>query len=58
VTETSLLAETARKPRLRILIPLVVGYTFFMEALDSMMLAVAIPDMARSLDKIRCGSIW
>jgi EmrB/QacA subfamily drug resistance transporter len=49
VTETSLLAETARKPRLRILIPLVVGCAFFMEGLDSTMLAVAIPDMARSL---------
>jgi len=42
-------AETARKPRLRILIPLVVGCAFFMEGLDSTMLAVAIPDMARSL---------
>jgi MFS family permease len=49
VTETSLLAETARKPRLRILIPLVVGCAFFMEGLDSTMLAVAIPDMARRL---------
>ena len=49
MTETSLLAETARKPRLRILIPLVVGCAFFMEGLDSTMLAVAIPDMARSL---------
>ncbi len=49
MTETSLLAETARKPRRRILIPLVVGCAFFMEGLDSTMLAVAIPDMARSL---------
>jgi EmrB/QacA subfamily drug resistance transporter len=49
VTETSFLAETARKPRRRILIPLVVGCAFFMEGLDSTMLAVAIPDMARSL---------
>jgi EmrB/QacA subfamily drug resistance transporter len=49
VTKTSLVAETARKPRLRILIPLVVGCAFFMEGLDSTMLAVAIPDMARSL---------
>ena len=49
VTEPSLPAETARKPRLRILIPLVVGCAFFMEGLDSTMLAVAIPDMARSL---------
>ena len=49
MTETSLLAETARKPRRRILIPLVVGCAFFMEGLDSTMLAVAIPDMARTL---------
>jgi hypothetical protein len=48
VTETSLLAETARKPRLRILIPLVVGCAFFMEGPDSTMLAVAIPDIGRS----------
>jgi EmrB/QacA subfamily drug resistance transporter len=49
LTKTKLTAETAAKPRLRILIPLVVGCAFFMEGLDSTMLAVAIPDMARSL---------
>ena len=39
----------APEPRLRILIPLVIGCAFFMEGLDSTMIAVAIPDMARSL---------
>jgi EmrB/QacA subfamily drug resistance transporter len=38
-----------REPRLRILIPLVIGCAFFMEGLDSTMIAVAIPDMAESL---------
>jgi EmrB/QacA subfamily drug resistance transporter len=38
-----------REPRSRILIPLVIGCAFFMEGLDSTMIAVAIPDMARSL---------
>ena len=36
-------------PRLRILIPLVVGCAFFMEGLDSTMIAVSIPAMAKSL---------
>src|SRR3984893_8972466 len=40
---------TTREPRLRILIPLVIGCAFFMEGLDSTMMAVAIPDMAESL---------
>src|ERR1700736_4801288 len=40
---------TTREPRLRILIPLVIGCAFFMEGLDSTMIAVAIPDMAESL---------
>ena len=40
---------TTREPRLRILIPLVIGCAFFMEGLDSTMIAVAIPDMAVSL---------
>ncbi|HKM70567.1 MAG TPA: DHA2 family efflux MFS transporter permease subunit [Stellaceae bacterium] len=40
---------SAREPRLRILIPLVIGCAFFMEGLDSTMIAVAIPDMAKSL---------
>ena len=35
--------------RRRILIPLVIGCAFFMEGLDSTMIAVAIPDMAKSL---------
>ena len=39
----------ARAPRPRILIPLVVGCAFFMEGLDSTMIAVSIPDMARGL---------
>jgi len=38
-----------QEPRLRILIPLVIGCAFFMEGLDSTMIAVAIPDMAKSL---------
>jgi EmrB/QacA subfamily drug resistance transporter len=40
---------TAAEPRLRILIPLIVGCAFFMEGLDSTMIAVAIPAMARDL---------
>lgn len=39
----------ARDPRLRLLIPLVVAFAFFMEQLDSTIVATAIPDMARSL---------
>jgi EmrB/QacA subfamily drug resistance transporter len=38
-----------RAQQRRILIPLVIGCAFFMEGLDSTMIAVAIPDMARSL---------
>ena len=41
--------STPRRPRLRILIPLVVGCAFFMEGLDSTMIAVSIPAMAKSL---------
>lgn len=37
------------EPRLRILIPLIVGCAFFMEGLDSTMIAVSIPAMAKSL---------
>jgi EmrB/QacA subfamily drug resistance transporter len=40
---------TAAEPRLRIIIPLIVGCAFFMEGLDSTMIAVAIPAMAESL---------
>ncbi len=36
-------------PRMRVVIPLVVGCAFFMEGLDSTMIAVAIPAMAKSL---------
>ena len=36
-------------PRLRVLIPLIVGCAFFMEGLDSTMIAVSIPAMAKSL---------
>src|SRR6202043_245276 len=39
----------ARRPSPRILIPLVIGCAFFMEGLDSTMIAVAIPDMAKGL---------
>lgn len=41
--------NTVAQPRLRILIPLVVGCAFFMEGLDSTMIAVSIPAMAESL---------
>jgi EmrB/QacA subfamily drug resistance transporter len=40
---------TTSDPRLRILIPLIVGCAFFMEGLDSTMIAVAIPAMAADL---------
>src|SRR5260370_23256337 len=40
---------TLAQPRLRILIPLIVGCAFFMEGLDSTMIAVSIPAMAKSL---------
>jgi EmrB/QacA subfamily drug resistance transporter len=49
VTTTTPSSGSAREPRLRILIPLVIGCAFFMEGLDSTMIAVAIPDMAKSL---------
>jgi EmrB/QacA subfamily drug resistance transporter len=39
----------AAEPRPKILIPLVIGCAFFMEGLDSTMIAVSIPDMARGL---------
>ena len=38
-----------RSPKLRLLIPLVVAFAFFMEQLDATILTTAIPDMARSL---------
>ena len=40
---------SVRAQQRRILIPLVIGCAFFMEGLDSTMIAVAIPDMAKSL---------
>ncbi len=40
---------TTAEPRLKILIPLIVGCAFFMEGLDSTMIAVSIPAMARNL---------
>jgi EmrB/QacA subfamily drug resistance transporter len=40
---------TASEPRPRVLIPLIVGCAFFMEGLDSTMIAVSIPAMADSL---------
>jgi EmrB/QacA subfamily drug resistance transporter len=40
---------TTAQPRLRIMIPLIVGCAFFMEGLDATMIAVSIPAMAKSL---------
>lgn len=40
---------TTAEPRLRIAIPLIVGCAFFMEGLDSTMIAVSIPAMGASL---------
>jgi EmrB/QacA subfamily drug resistance transporter len=37
--------------RLRLLIPLVVAFAFFLEQLDSTIITTAIPDMARGLDE-------
>ncbi len=42
-------SEARRDPPFRVLIPLVIGCAFFMEGLDSTMIAVAIPDMGKSL---------
>ena len=42
-------SHTASEPRPRVLIPLIVGCAFFMEGLDSTMIAVSIPAMADSL---------
>jgi EmrB/QacA subfamily drug resistance transporter len=43
------LSPPATLPKLRVVIPLVVGCAFFMEGLDSTMIAVSIPAMAKSL---------
>ena len=48
MSEAALPSETGT-PKLRIVIPLVVGCAFFMEGLDSTMIAVSIPAMAKSL---------
>jgi EmrB/QacA subfamily drug resistance transporter len=48
LTEAAL-SPTASLPKLRVIIPLVVGCAFFMEGLDSTMIAVSIPAMAKSL---------
>ena len=49
VSESGAPFPTTAEPRLRILIPLIVGCAFFMEGLDSTMIAVSIPAMAKSL---------
>src|ERR1044071_7324477 len=49
ISEPSAPFPTAAEPRLRIIIPLIVGCAFFMEGLDSTMIAGAIPAMAKSL---------
>src|SRR5437660_11436714 len=41
--------ENPRTDGMRIIIPLIVGCAFFMEGLDSTMIAVSIPAMADSL---------
>jgi len=43
------LSQPNLAPRMRVVIPLVVGCAFFMEGLDSTMIAVSIPAMAKSL---------
>jgi EmrB/QacA subfamily drug resistance transporter len=43
------LPQPSLEPRIRVVIPLVVGCAFFMEGLDSTMIAVSIPAMAKSL---------
>jgi len=49
VSEPSASFATEAEPRLRILIPLIVGCAFFMEGLDSTMIAVSLPSMAETL---------
>jgi EmrB/QacA subfamily drug resistance transporter len=49
VTEAALSPSATNIPRLRVVIPLIVGCAFFMEGLDSTMIAVSIPAMAKSL---------
>ena len=40
---------TAQQPRLRLLIPLIVAFAFFLEQLDSTIITTAIPDIAAGL---------
>ena len=49
MTASSLSSRSIRRPHITILIPLVIGCALFMEGLDSTMIAVAIPDMAKGL---------
>jgi MFS family permease len=49
VSETGSPVPTAAERRRQILVPLIVGCAFFMEGLDSTMVAVSIPAMAKSL---------
>src|SRR5678815_5053487 len=49
VSETGSPVTTAAERRRYVLVPLIVGCAFFMEGLDSTMVAVSIPAMAKSL---------
>ena len=49
MTDAGATFATTAQPRMRVLIPLIVGCAFFMEGLDSTMIAVSIPAMAKSL---------
>ena len=49
MSETGLSSNAARQSRRAIVIALIVGCAFFMEGLDSTMIAVSIPAMAKSL---------
>ena len=49
IVSQAALSPPATVPRLRVVIPLIVGCAFFMEGLDSTMIAVSIPAMAKTL---------
>ena len=49
MSEAAVTPPPSAAPPLRVVIPLVVGCAFFMEGLDSTMIAVSIPAMAKSL---------
>src|SRR6476659_7337304 len=49
LSDTDTSVPTAAERRRFILVPLIVGCAFFMEGLDSTMVAVSIPAMAKSL---------